>query len=340
MLSLLIGDEKEYESSDSVCLADDDSNFDDSIYTTEFLNGIRMSGIPHHSIKLKIGTPIMLMCNIDQRAGLCNGTRLQVLRMGDNIIKAKIIFGGSVGTICAIPHMIISLADTKMPFKLNRCQFPIQVCFAMTINKSQGQTLSQVGLFLRRHVFSYGQLYVAVSRVKNKKGLKVLCSDKDGSFYLTKVDIKYVIKGVAKNEREESYVPKTDYVLHDVDKNIEHHVLDKSSAINDQLVHLQIWLPMKSVAWKLQLSIDICALVMLACNYKHTGVQQQVAPTVYASALLRATFFLKRNWISLCNDYKDTTLANTNDEAGLNPILRHMIITQVDIPWTFPDMVQ
>nr|GFB24967.1 ATP-dependent DNA helicase PIF1-like [Tanacetum cinerariifolium] len=114
MLSLLLGDENEYESSDSVCLADEDSNFDDFIYTTEFLNGLRMSGIPNHSIKLKIG---------------------------------QIISGGSVGTICAIPHMVISPTDTKMPFKLNRRQFPIQVCFAMNINKSQGQTLSHVDCY-------------------------------------------------------------------------------------------------------------------------------------------------------------------------------------------------
>ncbi|GKA04188.1 ATP-dependent DNA helicase PIF1-like protein [Tanacetum coccineum] len=146
MLALLRGDEKEYESSYSACLADEDSNFDDSIYIREFLNGLRMSGIPHHSIKLKIGTPIMLMRNIDQRAGLCNGTRLQVLRMGNNIIEAKIISGGSVGAICAIMRMLISPTDTKMLFKLNRRQFPIQVCFAMTINKSQGQTLSHVGI--------------------------------------------------------------------------------------------------------------------------------------------------------------------------------------------------
>nr|GEW95637.1 ATP-dependent DNA helicase PIF1-like [Tanacetum cinerariifolium] len=132
-----VGDENEYESSDSVCLADEDSNFDDSIYTTEFLNGLRMSGIPNHNIKLKIGTPIMLMCNINQRAGLCNETRLQVLRLGINIIEAQIISDGSIGTICAIPRMVISPTDTKMPFKLNRRQFPIQVCFAMTINKAK-----------------------------------------------------------------------------------------------------------------------------------------------------------------------------------------------------------
>nr|GEW55070.1 ATP-dependent DNA helicase PIF1-like [Tanacetum cinerariifolium] len=143
MLTMLIGDEKEYESSYSICLADGDSNFDDSIYTKEFLNSLRMSGMPHHIIKLKIGTPIMLMRNIDQKVELCNGTRLQALRLGNNIIDAKIISGGSIGKICAIRRMVISPTDTKMPFKLNRRQFPIQVCFAMTINKRQGQTLSQ-----------------------------------------------------------------------------------------------------------------------------------------------------------------------------------------------------
>nr|GEU60444.1 retrovirus-related Pol polyprotein from transposon TNT 1-94 [Tanacetum cinerariifolium] len=50
-----VGDENEYESLDFVCLANEDSNFDDLIYTTEFLNDLRMSGIPNHNIKLKIG---------------------------------------------------------------------------------------------------------------------------------------------------------------------------------------------------------------------------------------------------------------------------------------------
>jgi ATP-dependent DNA helicase PIF1 len=44
----------------------------------------------------------------------------------------------------------------------------------MTINKSQGQTLSTVGVYLQKPVFTHGQLYIAISRVISKDGLKIL----------------------------------------------------------------------------------------------------------------------------------------------------------------------
>lgn len=57
-----------------------------------------------------------------------------------------------------------------------RVQFPLQLCFAMTI----GQSLDNVGLYLPRPVFTHGQLYVAVSRVTSSSGLHVMIFGDDG----------------------------------------------------------------------------------------------------------------------------------------------------------------
>lgn len=177
MFLLNIGDEKEYHSSDSIDRTEENDNEAFEQLTPEFLNCLKTSGLPNHSIKLKVGTPIMLLRNLDQAEGLCNGTRLTVTKLGDHVIEAKIITGKNIGNIIYIPRMSMSPSQSPWPFKLIRRQFPIIVSFAMTINKSQGQSLEYVGLYLPRDIFSHGQLYVAISRVKSKQGLKILIHD-------------------------------------------------------------------------------------------------------------------------------------------------------------------
>lgn len=56
------------------------------VLTPEFLSSLRTSGLPNHIITLKVGTPIMLMRNIDQYEGLCNGTRLIVIKMENHVL--------------------------------------------------------------------------------------------------------------------------------------------------------------------------------------------------------------------------------------------------------------
>ncbi|XP_022019618.1 uncharacterized protein LOC110919663 [Helianthus annuus] len=150
------------------------------LYNPDVLNSVKVSGLPNHRLVLKLGIPVLLLRNIDQQNGLCNGTRLQITRLGKRVIEAEILSGSNVGSRTYIPRISMIPSDKKIPFKFQRRQFPITVCFAMTINKSQGQSLSRVGLYLRDPVFSHGQLYVALSRVKTKDGVKVLIFDKDG----------------------------------------------------------------------------------------------------------------------------------------------------------------
>ena len=102
---------------------------------------------------------------------LCNGTRLVVKKLMINCIEATIITGSGTGENVFIPRIPIIPSD--MPFQFKRLQFPVRLSFAMSINKSQGQSLKVAGLQLEEPCFSHGQLYVGASRVGSKNNLYI-----------------------------------------------------------------------------------------------------------------------------------------------------------------------
>ncbi|KAI9126293.1 hypothetical protein K1719_002714 [Acacia pycnantha] len=177
MCDMLPGEPYEFLSCDSVCKSSEDSDSFDNLYTIEFLNTISCSGMPPYKLTLKVGAPIMLLRNIDQSFGLCNGTRLRVTQLGKTVIEAITLNGSHPNQKVLIHRMDMNPSESRWPFHMKRRQFPITLSFAMTINKSQGQSLRHVGLYLCKPVFTHGQLYVALSRVKSMDGLKIVVDD-------------------------------------------------------------------------------------------------------------------------------------------------------------------
>ncbi|XP_071727993.1 uncharacterized protein [Rutidosis leptorrhynchoides] len=112
ILSTIPGEEKIYYSSDTLSPDEDNDVFAQQLYSPEI----------HNTLKVE--------------------------RLGEHTIEARIITGHCFGYLTYISRMIVAPSDNKIAVKFQRRQFSVTVCYAMTINKSQGQSLNNVGLFL------------------------------------------------------------------------------------------------------------------------------------------------------------------------------------------------
>ncbi|KAL7152777.1 hypothetical protein ABFS83_04G121300 [Erythranthe nasuta] len=119
----------------------------------DFLSTVSPSGLPPNMLRLK-----------ENLQGLCNGTRLICRELGEKFIRAEIAVGDFKGVTVFIPRIPLETPS----------QLKFLLYFAMTINKSHGQTLDFVGIYLKESVFSHGKLYVVLSRAKSAATVRVL----------------------------------------------------------------------------------------------------------------------------------------------------------------------
>jgi ATP-dependent DNA helicase PIF1 len=103
----------------------------------------------------------MLLRSLDISAGLFNRTRLIITRMGRYVLEGRVISGSNIGDKVYVPRLSLQPSDTRIPFKFQRRHFPITVYFAMTINKSQEQSLKQVGIYLYHNLYSLTVNYMS-----------------------------------------------------------------------------------------------------------------------------------------------------------------------------------
>ncbi|XP_057800410.1 uncharacterized protein LOC131015913 [Salvia miltiorrhiza] len=118
VMSLMPAKERVYLISVNICKDDGEVDLDDEVFSVEYLNTIKCSGLPSHEIKLKEGCIIMLLRNIGPSNELCNGTRMIVTKLGARVIEAKLISGNNAGKKFPIARMVMSPSDfTKFPIR-------------------------------------------------------------------------------------------------------------------------------------------------------------------------------------------------------------------------------
>jgi hypothetical protein len=182
ILDMMPGDAESHLGVDSVV---DEAGVDDGISGSnippEFLRTLNPSSLPPSDLQLKLGCPLILLRNLCPASGLCNGTRMVLVRMSRRVLEVKLIGGEHNGQLALIPRITLSPSEgqTGFAFVLKRRQFPVRLAFALTINKAQGQSVKHVGIDLRVPVFSHGQLYVALSRATNSQNIQVLLPEEE-----------------------------------------------------------------------------------------------------------------------------------------------------------------
>ena len=116
------------------------------------------SSMPDHEIELKKGFIVILLRNILPKRGHVNGTRYVVVNMTNYYLFFRSVSGANFSVSFVYRRMHCQSVTVEFPVPgFKRCQFPIRVCFAMTINKAQGQSITgKLVLYLSYRWFASG----------------------------------------------------------------------------------------------------------------------------------------------------------------------------------------
>lgn len=121
---------------------------------------------------LKKGAKVMSLIN-KKEDKIINGSIGIVKNLNHSFVEVEWLEGNKT----KIKEYTWNKVDQKGETICSFTQIPLKLAYAITIHKSQGMTLSEL-LIDCENIFAEGQLYTALSRIKNPKNMYILNFDK------------------------------------------------------------------------------------------------------------------------------------------------------------------
>lgn len=139
----------------------------------DYLNVMKFRDIPNYRLDLALGEPMCLMRNINTAKGMAKNKRCYVVGKNQNCVIIEFENNEKV----TLPR--INFPGETNGIIFTRHQIPLRPIYAGTIHKSQGLTLKKVVVDMRSEFWEHGQLYVALSRIKDPKNLCILLPESE-----------------------------------------------------------------------------------------------------------------------------------------------------------------
>ena len=145
------------------------------------LERFQRPGVPNHRLVLKKDDICMVMRNLNKREGIAKNTRVKIVHISLYIIRVCTLHPTNP-KYYNIPRIRFTVT---LPYgrsiKMERRQFPLRLAYSMTYNKSQGQEFDKVCVDIRKHPFTHGHLYVALSRIRIASNLRLFTNPQSNS---------------------------------------------------------------------------------------------------------------------------------------------------------------
>jgi hypothetical protein len=138
----------------------------------EEMQNMSKQSVPSGVLELKVGDVCLVISPVCvEEGGICNNTRVRIEAIHPNLKVIRVKPIGPNSSSYWLPRRWYRNVDMGKHGVIDRLQFQLQLAFAMTVHKAQGQTLDFAALDCTSPCFAHGQLYVALSRVRRSDSI-------------------------------------------------------------------------------------------------------------------------------------------------------------------------